>query len=230
MPVLFILAVIALFIGMKKKDDRIILLWITLSLMVTITTTQSNWNSGMMYINRYNTYMTPIVTLIVLYSMKYYSSILSARFLGITLLIGFIIAFFTISGCMHAYDSGNYVKFSKLSQVVIVCVPDLSNPPYENFGERSLGGEVDFTKNLPILFVYDGNVRKILTDYAHISDVEKFIDPQYKNETIENIKQSGIGYINSHEIIIPPHVDSNKIHILYRGKDNSYVNKVPYPN
>jgi hypothetical protein len=152
------------------------------------------------------------------------------RFLGITLIIGFVIAFFTISGCMHNLDGRSYLKFSKLSQDVIVCVPDLSNPPYENFGERSLGAEVDFRNNLPILFVYDGNVRKILTDYAHIADVEKFIEPQYKNETIENIKKSGLGYINSHEIIIPPQVDSGKIHILYRSKDNMYTNKVPYPN
>lgn len=229
-PVLFILAVIALFIGVKKKDDRIVFLWITLALMVTITTTQGNWNPGMIYINRYNTYMIPIVTLIVLYSIKYYSSILSTRFLGITLIIGFVIAFFTISGCMQNLDGRSYLKFSKLSQDVIVCVPDLSNPPYENFGERSLGAEVDFRNNLPILFVYDGNVRKILTDYAHITDVEKFIEPQYKNETIENIKKSGLGYINSHEIIIPPQVDSGKIHILYRSKDNMYTNKVPYPN
>jgi hypothetical protein len=214
-PILFILAVIALFIGVKKKDDKIIFLWVTIVLMVTITTTQGNWNPGIMYIHRYCTYMIPIIILIVLYSVKYYSSASSTRLLGITLIIGFTLSFFTISGCMYDYDYFNYVKFSKLSQYVIVCAPELSNPPYENFGERSIGEEVDYTKNLPILFVYDGNVRKILTDYAHITDVEKFIEPEYKNETIKSIEKSGIGYINSHKIILPSDVDSNKIHILY---------------
>lgn len=79
-----------------------------------------------------------------------------------------------------------------------------------------MGAEIDYTKNLPILFVYDGKVRKILTDYAHITDVEKFIEPEYKNETIENIEKSGIGYINSHEIILLSHIDSKKIHIVYQ--------------
>jgi len=215
-PVLFILAVIAFFIGVKKKDDKIILLWVTLALMVIITTTQGNWNPGVMYIHRYNTYMIPIITLIVLYSIKYYSSASLIKLLNITLVIGLLLIFFTISGCMHSYDSSNYVKFNKVSQYVFVCVPELSNPPYENFGERSMGAEIDYTKNLPILFVYDGKVRKILTDYAHITDVEKFIEPEYKNETIENIEKSGIGYINSHEIILLSHIDSKKIHIVYQ--------------
>jgi hypothetical protein len=167
----------------------------------------------MMYINRYTVYMIPIIILITIYSLNYYSP----NKLNIILFIGFIITASSTVYYLVNYDTSNCLKFNDVSQIVLVVAPRYYNPPCDVFAERALGGEyMDHSDKLPIIYTYDGFPRKILTDYEHINEFENYIKPQYKEEVIENIKKSNIGYINSYEILWEFPLDQKKTHVYYR--------------
>lgn len=213
-PALVLLSILSLFLSIQKKDLKIISLWVVLILMALVSSTQENWNSGMMYINRYTVYMIPVIILITVSSIKYYSP----NKLKIILFIGFMITVSSTIFYLVDYDTTNYIKFNELSNAVLVVAPGYYNPPYDVFAERALGGEYNYSANLPIIYTYNGSPRKILTDYEHIHEVENLIEPQYKEKVIENIKKSKIGYINSHKILWEFPLDKNKLNICSNNK------------
>lgn len=120
---------------------------ILLILMAIICATQLNWNSGMMYINRYCVWMIPVL---IIATLNYFISLTKTK------LVVYSIIYLLTTGtifllCIVEYDPANYVRFSPLTKRVLVVAPSLYNPPPEVFIERTIGAEGPFyDKNLVV--------------------------------------------------------------------------------
>jgi hypothetical protein len=208
-PVLLIFSIVCLFMSLLKKNFFIPILWSILCLMAVVCSTQANWNGGMMFINRYDIYMIPILILIAIYSIKFYAKM--------TISIIFIFSLL-VTGCitgilLPSTDYGNYLKFNYLSNTAMVVFPSSYNPPFAVFAERSIHAETDYYKDFPIIYSYDNHPRKILTDYQNALKIEYLINPLYKQKILDNIKQQKIGYINSDDFIFDIPINISKIQI-----------------
>lgn len=191
--VLTIACIAVLIACLLKKDLAVPALWLVLALMAVVCSTQINWNSGMMYLNRYATYFLPILFAIVFLGYKF----LPHKVLDVILLTS-ILTTGTITGVfLFSYDNSSYVRFNDLSSNILLYAPGIYNPPNEVFAERALGMEVDYTKYYPIVYPDREHPRKILTDYSHIPDVEILINRTLSNQEKDAILRAGSGYINN---------------------------------
>ena len=213
-PLLLIIALLSLVFSLKKKDLYIASLWLVLISMATLASTTVNWNSGMLYINRYAIWMLPIVILISICGLKG----LSRKKSNVILLAVFMINLSITGFCLYEHDLGSYLKFNSPSGLILVNSPNLYNPPYELFAERSIGAEIDYREYLPIIFTYDGKPRKILTDDRNLGLVEKFLGHPINTAVYEQIKKSNIGYINFENLYPKYSYDEQKI-IVYNKKN-----------
>lgn len=209
-PILIPFVIISTGIGFLKKEWKLPLLWGVLFLIALISSTQGNWNCGMMYLHRYAVYMIPIVILIAILSIEYFSpKSISTIFALSVILTAAITGAFLIN-----YDAGNYTNHNELSNYMLTMAPMAYNPPLDAFAERAIHGENNYYEYLPIVYAYDGRPRKILTDYQHISEVEDYINPRDKDKIISDIEDSGIGYINFGPLWEFP-IDTSKITIYH---------------
>lgn len=190
--ILLIVALISLFISIKKNEYPVPALWIVLIIMAIGCSTQGNWNGGMMYINRYLMYFIPLIFAIILISYNYYPK----QIINAIIIISIVTtSLYTLNLCLN-YDLGAYVKFNELSTMVLTHAPSLYNPPYEIFAERTLGGEFNYYHSLPIIYLDDAHPYKILTDYDHLQEVEKRLNRTIPYVDVERIRKLGMGYIN----------------------------------
>lgn len=225
-PILLPFTIISAIISIQKRNWYIPQLWGVLFLIALIGSTQSNWNCAMMYIHRYAVYMIPIVIMVAMLSMKYFSWKSISTIFAIS-----VILTATITGAVFIdYNAGNYVNHNELSNYILTIAPMVYNPPPDVFAERALHKEDNYYKYLPIIYAYDGNPRKILTDYQHISEVEGYIDPRNKDKIISDIEDAGIGYINFGPLWELP-IDTSKITIYHTVPSNECIigNPTIYP-
>ncbi|MGG1314827.1 hypothetical protein [Cohnella laeviribosi] len=169
-----------------KKDRQAILGLVSLILIAIICSTQLNWNSGMMYINRYSVWMIPIIIIIL---VKYISSLSTKKYffqiLAYILTTGIITLY-----CFYEYDTSNSVKFSPVSKVLISNVPALYNPPADVFVERALGRE---TLEFPVSVYNNSGLRKsiILDDTNKIKYINGSFELSFNSDlyTLKEIKK-----------------------------------------
>lgn len=225
-PILLPFTIISTIISVQKRKWYIPQLWGVLFLIALIGSTQGNWNCGMMYIHRYAVYMIPIVILIAMLSMEYFSrKTISAAFATSVILAAAIMGILFVN-----YNCENCITHNELSNNILTIAPMAYNPPLDVFAERAIRREGNYYDYLPIIYAYDGRPRKILTDYQHISEVEGYIDPRDKDKIISDIGDSGIGYINFGPLWEFP-IDTSKITIYHTVPSNECIigNPTIYP-
>ena len=225
-PILLPFTIISTIISVQKRKWYIPQLWGVLFLIALIGSTQGNWNCGMMYIHRYAVYMIPIVILIAILSIEYFSPKRISKIFAMSLILTTVIT----GAFLINYDAGNYVNHNELSNYMLTIAPMTYNPPLDVFAERAIHREGNYYDYLPIIYAYDGRPRKILTDYQHISEVEGYIDPRDKDKIISDIGDSGIGYINFGPLWEFP-IDTSKITIYHAVPSNECIigNPTIYP-
>ncbi|MCS7464243.1 hypothetical protein N0M98_29505 [Paenibacillus doosanensis] len=153
-PVLLIMILLAVW----KKDKLAIASVIILFIFGLICSPQANWNSGMMYINRYSVWFIPMLAV---GTTSYACSMKKRTFMATSSLFVIITGIITFT-CMSLYKGDNHVSFSPLAKFVISVAPSFYNPPEEIFAERALGGEIRFIDKLPISISNDEGIRKTL--------------------------------------------------------------------
>lgn len=221
-PILIPFTVIFALISVQKRKWQILQLWALLLLIALICSTQRNWNSGMMYINRYAVLMIPIVLMIAILSTEYFSPKKISTIFTISLIITAVIT----GPLLINYDGVNYVNNNMLSNYVLTIIPMVYNPPFEVFSERAIHMEVDYIGYLPVIYAYDGKPRKILTDNQHLSNIEPYIDPKDIDNLHKEIEHSGIGYINFEPLWVFP-IDPSKISIYHANNISKLGKKIP---
>lgn len=153
-PVLFISL-----LWLILKRNRVVLMWSIVLLFISfICSVQLNWNSGLMYINRYAVWLIPvlliaILPLVLLLNKKQF--------------IAYMTAFCLTSGsittyCIVQYDTTNHVKFSPLAKWILANVPSIYNPPFDVFAKRALGAEVNTADSLPVIIANEHGAKKVL--------------------------------------------------------------------
>jgi len=184
-PLLAVILIIQVF----YKNKMAIFAAIFLLLIAIINATQHNWNCGMMYIHRYAMWMIPII---IIGTFEFFKK-LNRKHFNIFLIIYIFTTGGITSYCLLEYKGNNYVMFSPLSKIILLCAPSLYNPPYDVFAERALGAEVTFYDKLPISIMNSkGLIRKelILDKSGSLSYVNGSMDFSIFNDiiTLQNIK------------------------------------------
>jgi hypothetical protein len=214
LPILLLFTIVVFFISLWNKDFFVPSLWGVLFLMALLSSTQANWNSGMMYINRYAVYMIPILILMAIYSIRFFSKRTIAILFGSSLII---------TGCITGVlllnnDYANYLQFNYLSKSAMTIYPGIYNPDFEIFGERARGAEVDYDTILPVIVTYDGRIRKIFTNEQNLEVIKNWginITPSEEND----IHRHGRGYINMNPILLYSPPNKDLIHIYINNTD-----------
>lgn len=129
------------------RRDKVAMIWAcVLFALSVICATQLNWNSGMMYINRYSVWFIPII---IIATLHFIASLSKKAFAVYSILFaastGMVTAY-----CVYDYNPGNYLKFSPVAKTILSISPSLYNPPHEVFAERTLGLENSYKEKLPI--------------------------------------------------------------------------------
>ncbi|MEK3704885.1 hypothetical protein MKY87_12395 [Paenibacillus sp. FSL R7-0198] len=142
-----------------KKHKNAIVMFTLLILMSIVNATQLNWNSGMMYINRYSVWYIPLMIFGVIF---YFNKMKIKKLYLIIAIFIFTTGSVTVY-CLKQYDYSNYLRFSPVAKLIMNNYPRLSNPVPEIFYERALGLEKMENVKFPISLINsDGQVRKTL--------------------------------------------------------------------
>jgi hypothetical protein len=157
---------------MIKRDRTALYAGVMLLLISIVCATQLNWNSGMVYINRYAAWMIPIL---VFGTLPYVMKLKSRTYLYVAY---FLTTGMTMMVILLNPIPGNYLKFHPLARLVMSVAPGLYNPPVEVFVERSIGFEVEnLNQYLPIVVTNNSGVRKVLySGYGVTGYINKGID------------------------------------------------------
>ncbi|MEI2395818.1 hypothetical protein [Paenibacillus phytohabitans] len=181
--VIYVPVLLFLFLYACIKLEKLALITFIILIMISlVNATQLNWNSGMMYINRYAVWYIPLLILGLLPLVRNLSNkgkvILAISYLLTT---GLVTGYFLKQG-----DFGNYTKFGPVAKWVINNVPVLYNPNPEIFIERAEGQDGIKNISLPITVLNSkGDIRKILS-------AVKGDNAQYKNSAIKMAVQNDI--------------------------------------
>lgn len=157
LPLHFVILVWLIF----KRDKTAITFSLLLIIIALINSTQLNWNSGMSYINRYASWMIPLV-LVGCY--PFFKRINGKWFIS-SLVITSLFTGVIVTFCIVTYKQFNYITFSSFARLVMAKAPGLYNPPAEIFIERSKNIEItpDEAKNyLPLAATTDKGIKKVL--------------------------------------------------------------------
>jgi len=146
-----------IFLVFKKKPVAVFGVFLLIG-MALISSTQQNWNSGMMYIHRYGIWLLP---LLIISSLGFFDRLSQKQ------LVIFIVLWLSTTGavtaiCLRQSDENNYLEFGPVAKAVIATMPAIYNPPYEVFAERALGQEIPWLDRLPIMVTNNGKMRKEL--------------------------------------------------------------------
>ncbi|MED0738689.1 hypothetical protein [Aneurinibacillus thermoaerophilus] len=157
--IIYVPVLLLTLIWLALKLDRVAISGLILLLLIAIIcSTQANWNSGMMYINRYSVWMIPIIIVSIL---RFIISLDRRKFIKyvmiFTLTTG-VVSFY----CMYEQDYQNYLKFGPVTKLILSNFPSLYNPPYEVFVERALGEEEEFKDKIPLTLWNISGPRKTL--------------------------------------------------------------------
>lgn len=239
--ILFVISLIMILISIAKRDLFTASLLIILFVMATLYSTQYNWNSGMMYINRYSTLLCPILVLVIGYNIPKYKLLNSKKIFILLSIISMLI----ILPQLYEYDLYNDKKFNDISTYVIVNTPSLYNPPPDVFATRATGQEMllespmpaqfleyyynpttneekDFHGYLPIIYRYNGVTRKILVDNNSFDYMRQFSNLSDELKLSDDMAIDGMSYVN-YRNMIPTIIDESKIEI-YTNKSLLYFN------
>jgi hypothetical protein len=231
-PLLLLFSLSALIISIIKKDFFILELWVVLILMATLASTAADLSCGTMYIHRYAVWMIPIIILITVYSVQYYSvQYFTPNKVNAWLSIAVIINISITGYYLCDYNTSNYLKLNSLSETVLVCTPGLYNPPKQVFVDRSLEQEFscnDWFKILPVIYMYDGMPRKILTNDGFInnidlSDIYSIFDEFDDDRLHQGIGEEGAYYINNQTIVFNLPIDTSKIQVFMKPATDDIV-------
>ncbi|MGZ9586206.1 hypothetical protein [Paenibacillus marinisediminis] len=153
-PLLLILFIYSLI----KKEKNVIVVSVIILLISLVSATQLNWNSGMMYINRYSVWFIPLLIFGLLPVLEQ----ISIKKIVIWSLLYVMTTGVVTVTCLKEQDYGNYLKFGPVAQFAISSFPQLYNPQHEIFYERSLGYEGIDDAALPIKLSNSDGVRKVM--------------------------------------------------------------------
>ena len=212
MPITLILATIVVIYDMKNKRLATLTVLIIILLISILYSTQGNWNAGMMYINRYS---VAIIPFLVLTSLRIFEE--KPKINTVCIIISLISVVIIIGGLLYEYDYSNHRKFNNLSKEIFINFPSMYNPDPEIFAERSLGGEVSYSDNLPIVYLYDNKPRKILYKNSRDMDDLRYIFNFSIGDDIVHTDKN-LYYVNYPSMFEIP--DFNKTTTLYRSKND----------
>ncbi|MEK3764651.1 hypothetical protein [Solibacillus sp. FSL K6-4121] len=153
-PLFFFIVIYLIF----KRDIKVILTVILLFIIAVICSTQLNWNSGMMYINRYSVWLIPIVLVGTIHFIQTRNNKVFSKLLAAYVLTTGIIT----TVCVLEYDLANWLKYNSFTNLILSNVPMLYNPDPEVFAERALGAEKNYYEDLPISLINQQGARKTL--------------------------------------------------------------------
>lgn len=141
----------------KKGTFSFIAIGILLFISI-VSSTQLNWNSGMMYINRYSVWMIP---LLIFGTIEFYGK-LSFKKAILFVMIYTLTTGIVSAVCLKEHDYSNYLKFGPVAKFAISNFPNLYNPEFEIFYERALGYERLNKEEFPIEISNNNGLRKML--------------------------------------------------------------------
>jgi hypothetical protein len=150
------LLIAALVVSLARKDKRAITWTVFILMAAVLITTTGNWNSGMMYINRYGVWMIPPI---IMATIGFFERLTPRRLVGAILLYAFSTGAIT-AYCMKEHDPSNYLRFGPLARAVLSVAPSLYNPPFEVFIERMKGSDDMTAEDFP--FVYTDSMGRII--------------------------------------------------------------------
>lgn len=219
LPIILILSILMIpYSSLVQKDYRVLIIWGVILAMVVGCTTTINWNSGMMYIFRYAIWIIPLLILIVVLLSEYSSHYL----ISLLLLIAVVSTGMITIGSLMEQKPDNYIRFNSISKEILVGAPSLYNPAFEIFGERATHYDGLDEKALPVFFMYNGEIRKIMTDEKNL-DYLQMMGIHPSSEERELIVRNGMGYINMETNLSLLPIDEKRIHCL--AKDYYYSDK-----
>ncbi|WP_160044151.1 hypothetical protein [Paenibacillus sp. USDA918EY] len=227
-PILLILLVIALL-----KIEK--LAWISLVivlLVAAVDATQLNWNSGMMYINRYSVWLIPFLLFGCIHMLNKYNT---RKILSLILVLCITTGLTTFI-CFKEYDYSNYMKFSPIAKFIISKFPGIYNPEYETFIERAQGHEGISKDDFPLTMVNTEGVRKILEINSETSEM-RYVNSSANFKASRDIFYISKMYANK-DIFVSDieaafgrgwhSLESNQTH--YRWTDESSILRIKYEN
>jgi hypothetical protein len=207
-PIITIISTFALVASITRKNLFVPSLWAVLIIMAALFSTTINWNHSAVNISRYGIVMAPIIILISVLEIPFFSRKVINIILCASLILSFIL-FGSFVGHSLVDDSeikGNAYSLNSISKIVLITAPSFYNPPKAEFVERALGIEYELTtiqfdqrlndEIFPIILTYQGIPRKVLTDYKGLGLVEKFTGCQINKEEYEAFKKNKLIYIN----------------------------------
>lgn len=142
---------------------------VLLTLIALICSVQTNWNSGMAYINRYGSWLTPILMVATI-------PLVAALTRKRLLMVGALFTFTTggmLGYCLKDYNGYNYIRLQPVAKAVISAAPAVYNPPFEVFVERAYGTEIDLSQlKEPLILANEHGIRKtVAVDDGHMAYV-----------------------------------------------------------
>ncbi|MEK8131066.1 hypothetical protein WMW72_24490 [Paenibacillus filicis] len=152
-PVLLLFFIYLCFKGHKN----VLILSVLLLFISIVNATQWNWNSGMMYINRYSLWYIPVL---IFGCFRFIDKFDTKKTVLFSILYicttGVVTAY-----CIKEHDFGNYLKLGPLAKMAVVGFPSMYNPEPEIILERIQGTEFLENTVFPMnIFGFDGELRK----------------------------------------------------------------------
>lgn len=134
--------------------------WAVLLVLISLVcSAQLNWNSGMAYINRYGSWLTPILMVATIPLV----AALKRRSLSVVVSLFVATSGGMLVYCINDYNGYNYVRLQPVAKAVIAAVPAIYNPPADVFAERVYGSEIELSQlNDTVVVANEHGVRKTL--------------------------------------------------------------------
>jgi hypothetical protein len=152
------LLLVVLVILLVKRNLIAYLGIITMVTFTILCATQYNWNSGMMYINRYAIWIMPVL---IIATLSYFDQLILKWFqifvASLLLTTGIV-----TSICIVEHDGINWLKFGPMANFIIAVDPSIYNPPFEVFAERFLGKDGALSDKVPLELANSNGLRKSL--------------------------------------------------------------------
>ncbi|MBC2581570.1 acyltransferase [Clostridium sp. DJ247] len=170
-PIVVILFFVCIYLCIKSRNYKQLIYPICILIMVLFSCETTNWNHGCAGINRYSTWMMPIIIFFIINSIH-----IDKIIIKILLIIAII-----YQGSMF-YNYGaficniSYLDLTPLAKITLNNFPVLYSPDFETFGERVLNKETTFTDKTPIVYADKTSVSKILTNYSGLYNIEVYFN------------------------------------------------------
>ena len=169
-PATFALGLVGVLVLVRRRDVEGLVLAATLLVMATLATSGANWNGGCCGVLRYCVWVLPVLAWL---AAKW---VPAARW---THAAGALLGLAQLHHLGPRSTEDDSLEHNPAAHWVLSKAPGLWNPEPEIFAERTLGKITDapwLPLPLPIGYVHDGSVTKLLTDAASLEHLESAFD------------------------------------------------------